>query len=389
MTRFAAARLQGVARGTRPTAINLKWALDEDGWAAVARPPAPPSAWRPPYARRRRDQRGRISPSTRAIGRHGLALIEDHRGEEKKARRAGKTSSPTAMPGLARHRRPVGTGDRADLHGARQGRACPCLGRRDAPAATRALRSPPGKLGQHGRFAHRVIPDKHRRPPDAGAGLVDHGDRGRRPGGAQRRTSANKIGTYLQGAGGRTTNAIPFYVGLPSPTIDFTIPGTGAIFRSRSATPGRFATHDGPHRRGGRHRDHFGSFRRARMSPITDFDRDPGAARDRPDHRARALIAATPDALAPGVSRNGGVACRQEGGGMSLGLPQHRRLPGGRPAVADRACGRPRQRSVCCSRSACPASANCRSGPGGRADLVPGSVTTADHLDRRDQILDR
>ena len=59
---------------TRPTAINLKWALDE--MRSVLRPLPPAERAAAAYSRAARRLPTRTSPSTKGIGRHGLALIE-------------------------------------------------------------------------------------------------------------------------------------------------------------------------------------------------------------------------------------------------------------------------------------------------------------------------
>jgi len=48
----------------------------------------------------------------------------------------------------------------------------------------------------------------------------------------------NKIGTYLKALAAKD-NGVPFYVGLPSPTIDFSVSDGLAKSRSSSAAPTR------------------------------------------------------------------------------------------------------------------------------------------------------
>ena len=48
----------------------------------------------------------------------------------------------------------------------------------------------------------------------------------------------NKIGTYLKALAAHD-NGVPFYVALPSPTIDWTLRDGVAKSRSRSAAPRR------------------------------------------------------------------------------------------------------------------------------------------------------
>ena len=128
----------------------------------------------PPPTAARRKSATRMSPSTRRSAGMGLQLIEAIAATQE--RRAGQRADPLQRR-LARHRR-LGHGDRADLHGARQGHCHPCLGRRDAAAQ-------PGRLAHRlgarpaRRQAHRHR-RQHRRPPDA-ARHGGHGDRRHRP----------------------------------------------------------------------------------------------------------------------------------------------------------------------------------------------------------------
>ena len=100
---------------TRPTAINLKWALDEMMAAVRNRPRAERTA--AAYRRAAEICDEDIAINT-AIGRNGLPLIEEHRRAQK-AGRAGQRPDPLqcrlAGGGRCRHRH--GT----DLSGARQG----------------------------------------------------------------------------------------------------------------------------------------------------------------------------------------------------------------------------------------------------------------------------
>ncbi|MDP7424700.1 MAG: S-methyl-5-thioribose-1-phosphate isomerase, partial [Rhodospirillales bacterium] len=75
------------------------------------------------------------------------------------------------------------------------------------------------ELGQHG-VAHTVIVD------NAGGHLMQHGQVDLVITGSDRTTYTgdvcNKIGTYLKALAAHD-NSVPFYVGLPSPTIDWTV----------------------------------------------------------------------------------------------------------------------------------------------------------------------
>ena len=91
------------------------------------------------------------------------------------------------------------------------------------------------ELGQHG-VPHTVIPD------NTGGHLMQHGVVDLAIVGTDRVTAngdvCNKIGTYLK-ALAATDNGVPFYVALPSPTIDFTVADGLPKFRSSSARPTR------------------------------------------------------------------------------------------------------------------------------------------------------
>src|SRR5487761_2772424 len=75
------------------------------------------------------------------------------------------------------------------------------------------------ELGQHG-VAHTIVAD------NAGGHLMQHGEVDLVIVGTDRVTRngdvCNKIGTYLKALAARD-NGVPFYVALPSPTIDFTV----------------------------------------------------------------------------------------------------------------------------------------------------------------------
>ena len=97
---------------TRPTAINLQWALDE--MRALLRPLSPPDRAAAAYSRAAEISEEDVAIN-RAIGEHGLPLIEEGRRDQE-ARRARQRADPLQRR-LARHRR-LGHRDGADLSGA-------------------------------------------------------------------------------------------------------------------------------------------------------------------------------------------------------------------------------------------------------------------------------
>ena len=197
---------------TRPTAINLKWALDE----MVAAVRNQPREARVAAAYRRAAEIADEDVAiNQAIGRHGLKLIE----EIAAARRPGEpvnvlthcNAGWLATVDWGTATAPIYTAhDKGIPH--------PCLGRRDAAAQ-------PGRVahrlgaGPARRAAHRDR-RQHRRPSDAarhGRLVIVGTDRVTAQGDV-----CNKIGTYLKALAAKD-NDVPFYVALPSPTIDFTV----------------------------------------------------------------------------------------------------------------------------------------------------------------------
>lgn len=197
---------------TRPTAINLKWALDEMVAALRNRP----RAERPAAALKRA---GEIADEdaaiNQAIGRNGLKLIEEIAAKKRNGDRVnvlthcnagwlatvdwGTATAPIYMA----HDKGVPIHVFADE-----------TRPRNQGAALTAW-----ELNRHG-VPHTVIPD------NTGGHLMQHGLVDLVIVGTDRTTAngdvCNKIGTYLKALAARD-NGVPFYVALPSPTIDFTV----------------------------------------------------------------------------------------------------------------------------------------------------------------------
>ena len=196
---------------TRPTAINLKWALDEMMAAVRNRPREDrlAAAYRRARGDRRRGRRDQCGdrPARREADR-------GDRGEE--ARQDRQRADPLQCR-LARDRR-LGHRDGADLSGARQGLPIHVWVDETRPRNQGASLTA-WELGHHG-VAHTVIPD------NTGGHLMQHGEVDIAIVGTDRVTAqgdvCNKIGTYLKALAAHD-NGVPFYVALPSPTIDFTV----------------------------------------------------------------------------------------------------------------------------------------------------------------------
>src|SRR6266446_5583356 len=172
---------------TRPTAINLKWALDEMRSLLRHLPPSQRGA--AAYSRA-----GKIAEEdigiNKGIGQHGLALIEA----------IVATKKPGERVNLLTH---CNAGWLATVD----------WGTATAPIYLAH------DLGHHG-VPHTVIPD------NTGGHLMQHGMVDLVIVGTDRVTAngdvCNKIGTYLKALAAQD-NGVPFYVALPSPTIDFSV----------------------------------------------------------------------------------------------------------------------------------------------------------------------
>jgi methylthioribose-1-phosphate isomerase len=196
---------------TRPTAINLKWALDEVTAAVRNRPRGERAV---AALKRAQEIAEEDVAMNQAIGRNGLKLIEDIAARKNGTRvnvlthcNAGWLATvdwgTATAPIYMAHDKGI------DLHVfADETRP------RNQGASLTAW-----ELGKHG-VPHTVIPD------NTGGHLMQHGMVDIVIVGTDRVTAkgdvCNKIGTYLKALAARDNN-VPFYVALPSPTIDFSV----------------------------------------------------------------------------------------------------------------------------------------------------------------------
>ncbi len=155
----------------RPTAINLKWALDQMLAAVRNRPRAERSAVALHRANELADEDVAINLGDRPV------RIENHWGDRGAEKRRARQPAHPLQRRLAGDGR-LGHGDGADLHGARQGFARARIRRRDAAAQPGCLVD---RLGARPawRAAYRD-PGQYRRPFDA-ARPGRSGDRRHRP----------------------------------------------------------------------------------------------------------------------------------------------------------------------------------------------------------------
>ena len=197
---------------TRPTAVNLRWALD-DMMAVLGQHPAerrPDAAWR--RAAEICDDDVAICS---AIGDHGLALLRTAwERKDKKGRlnvlthcNAGWLATVDWGTALAPIYKAHDTG--IPIH----------VWVDETRPRNQGASLTAWELEAHG-VAHTVIVD------NAGGHLMQKGEVDLCITGTDRTTAsgdvANKIGTYLK-ALAADDNGVPFYVALPSPTIDWTI----------------------------------------------------------------------------------------------------------------------------------------------------------------------
>jgi methylthioribose-1-phosphate isomerase len=208
----ALARACATLLATRPTAINLKWALDE--MVAAARNRARDERVAAAYRRAAEICEQDIAINT-AIGRNGLPLIEAV-ARRKQAGQPVNVLTHCNAGWLAAV--DVGTATAPIYLAHDKGIAVHVFADETRPRNQGASLTA-WELGRHG-VAHTVIAD------NTGGHLMQHGLVDLVIVGTDRVTAAgdvcNKIGTYLKALAARDNN-VPFYVALPSPTIDFSI----------------------------------------------------------------------------------------------------------------------------------------------------------------------
>ncbi len=200
----------GTLHETRPTAINLRWALDD--MRAHLAPLAPARRAAAAYARAAAicDEDVAIN---RRIGDHGLAVIRDIA-----ARKSGPVNILTHCNAGWLATVDWGTATAPIFRAAEEG----------IPVHVWVDETRPRNQGAHltawemagAGIPHHLIVD------NAGGHLMQRGQVDMVIVGTDRTTArgdvCNKIGTYLKALAARD-NGVPFYVALPSPTIDWRV----------------------------------------------------------------------------------------------------------------------------------------------------------------------
>ena len=205
------ARAYGQLLATRPTAINLRWALDEIRAATAKLPPAERAG--AAYHRA-----GQICDDDvalcSAIGEHGKRIIEAI------AKRKGSGLVNVLTHCNAGWLATVDWGTAlAPVYKAHDAGIPVHVWAEETRPRNQGASLTAWELGRHG-VPHHVIVD------NAGGHLMQHGAVDLCFVGTDRTTATgdvcNKIGTYLKALAARDCQ-VPFYVCLPSPSIDWTI----------------------------------------------------------------------------------------------------------------------------------------------------------------------
>jgi len=204
------ARAYDVLYATRPTAVNLRWALDEMRRALAPLPPAERTA--AGYARAAEICEEDVEINRR-IGVHGLALIQ-----EIATRKDGPVNILTHCNAGWLATVDWGTATSPIYHAVQQGIAVHVWVDETRPR-NQGAHLTAWEMASHG-IPHHLITD------NAGGHLMQHGRVDMVIVGTDRTTASgdvcNKIGTYLKALAARD-NGVPFYVALPSPTIDWRV----------------------------------------------------------------------------------------------------------------------------------------------------------------------
>jgi len=214
-------RAYDVLLATRPTAINLRWALDAMRAHLRNRPHADRVA--AAYARAA-DLCDEDVAINEAIGRAGLGLFRDR--WERKGRRPPGDRLNVLTHCNAGWLATVDWGTAlAPIYMAHDAGIPVHVWVDETRPRNQGAALTAWELGRHG-VPHTVIVD------NAGGHLMQHGRVDLCIVGTDRTTAsgdvANKIGTYLKALAAKDTG-VPFYVALPGPTIDWTLEDAFAI----------------------------------------------------------------------------------------------------------------------------------------------------------------
>lgn len=194
---------------TRPTAINLRWALND--MTALLRPIDPKDRAKAAFARADQIADEDVEMNRR-IGEHGLKVIQDIAA--RKGRVNILTHCNAGWPATV----DWGTATSPIYHAVNAGIDVHVFVDETRPR-NQGAQLTAWELNSAG-VPHSLIVD------NAGGHLMQHGEVDMVIVGTDRTTAqgdvCNKIGTYLKALAAKANN-VPFYVALPSPTIDWTV----------------------------------------------------------------------------------------------------------------------------------------------------------------------
>jgi methylthioribose-1-phosphate isomerase len=197
---------------TRPTAINLRWALDE---MKRVLQPLPPQDRADAAFERAAEIADEDVELNRAIGSHGLTLIRQIAASKKPGEKVNILTHCNAG-WLATV--DYGTATAPIYLAAEEGIPVHVYVDETRPR-NQGAQLTAWELAGHG-VPHTLVVD------NAGGHLMQHGQVDMVIVGTDRTTAngdvCNKIGTYLKALAAKD-NDVPFYVALPSPTIDWTV----------------------------------------------------------------------------------------------------------------------------------------------------------------------
>ncbi len=208
----ALARAHDLLLAARPTAVNLRWALDRMRAALLALPMSARAAAAYRHAAKICEEDVAINTG---IGRHGAALIAELARNKRDGQPLNILTHCNAG-WLATVDRGTAT---APIYQARDMGIALHVWVDETRSRNQGASLTAWELKNEG-VPHTIIAD------NTGGHLMQHGHVDLCIVGTDRTTAtgdvANKIGTYLKALSARD-NGIPFYVALPSPTIDWTL----------------------------------------------------------------------------------------------------------------------------------------------------------------------
>ncbi|MBA3326089.1 MAG: S-methyl-5-thioribose-1-phosphate isomerase [Rhodobacteraceae bacterium] len=200
-----------VLHETRPTAINLRWALDEMRRVLA---PLAPGERAAAATRRAADICDEDVEINRQIGLHGLQIIRDIAARKG----GGPVNILTHCNAGWLATVDWGTATSPIYHAHEAGIEVHVFVDETRPR-NQGAHLTSWELNSHG-ISHALIVD------NAGGHLMQHGEVDMVIVGTDRTTAqgdvCNKIGTYLKALAAKA-NGVPFYVALPSPTIDWRV----------------------------------------------------------------------------------------------------------------------------------------------------------------------